>query len=146
MKKSLLLMTVIGFTSASFFVGCDFPTGNVENSRENIVEAQLQVVDAKRTLKIEQERFRRETEVQLSENRNQLTELKSIAASKKIDLRITYNEKIAELERKNSALEFRLKRFESEENTEWQNFRKEFDSDMDALVLAFKDLTRNNVN
>lgn len=84
--------------------------------------------------------------MQLSKNRNQITELKGVAADEKGELKASYDEKIAEMDRQNLALESRLKSFESEEKEDWQNFKQEFDRDMDALALALKDLTKDNVN
>ncbi len=147
MKKTLLLMTVIGFTSASLFMGCNVPSDKkVENSRENVAEAQRDLADAKVELKTDLENFRRDTEVQLSKNRNEITVLRGKAANVKAELRDSYNANITELETKNTSMETRLNGFKSEKNDDWQNFKNEFSRDMDALGLAFKDIAKDNVN
>ena len=146
MKKTTLLMTAIAFSTASLFMGCDIPAEKVDTSRENVAEAQRDLADAKRALKTELENFRRETEVQLSKNRNQITVLRGNVASEKIELRDSYNAKITELESKNLSMETRLKGFRSDTNDDWQNFKKEFNRDMEALDLAIKDFGKNNVS
>jgi F0F1-type ATP synthase membrane subunit b/b' len=146
MKKATLLMTVIAFGVTALFVGCDTPTRNVDNSRENVNEAQQDLADAKRELQMDLENFRRDTEIQLSKNRNQITELRSKASDEKVELRDSYNAKISDLETRNTAMETRLKGFKSDKNDDWQNFKREFSRDMDGLGLALRDFSKNNVS
>jgi phosphoenolpyruvate-protein kinase (PTS system EI component) len=145
MKKTTL-MTVIAFGMTSLFMGCEAPTDKVNNSRENVAEAQRNLADAKRELKTDLENFRRETEVQLSKNRNQITELRGHASKERIELRDSYNAKIMDLENRNLAMETRLKDFRSENNNEWLNFKRDFSRDMDDLGLALTNLGKDNVS
>lgn len=145
MKKTAL-MTVIAFSVTALFMGCDIPAEKVENSRENVAEAQRDLADAKRDLKTELENFRRDTEIQLSKNRNQITVLRGNAAKQRVELRDSYNAKIKDLETRNLAMEARLKDFRSDKNDDWQKFKREFDSDMKGLGLALENLGKDNVS
>ncbi len=147
MKKTTLLMTAIAFSAASVFMGCDIPNSQkVDSSKENVAEAQRELADAKRELKTDLENFRRDTELQLSKNRNQITVMRGNAANERVELRESYNAKITDLENRNLAMETRLKGFNSDKNADWQNFKAEFNRDMEGLGTAFKDLGRDNVN
>jgi hypothetical protein len=146
MKKTTLLMTAIAFSAASLFVGCNIPADKVDSSRENVSEAQRDLADAKRELKTDLENFRISTEVQLSKNRNQITVLRGNAANERVELRDSYNAKITELENRNLAMETRLNNFQTDKNDDWQNFKAEFNRDMEGLGTAFKDLGKDNVN
>jgi hypothetical protein len=146
MKKTTLLMTAIAFSAASLFVGCNIPADKVDSSRENVLEAQRDLADAKRELKTDLENFRISTEVQLSKNRNQITVLRGNAANERVELRDSYNAKITELENRNLAMETRLNNFQTDKNDDWQNFKAEFNRDMEGLGTAFKDLGKDNVN
>jgi len=146
MKKTTLLMTAIAFSAASLFVGCNIPADKVDSSRENVSEAQRDLADAKRELKTDLENFRISTEVQLSKNRNQITVLRGNAANERVELRESYNAKITDLEKRNLAMETRLNNFQTDKNDDWQNFKAEFNRDMEGLGTAFKDLGKDNVN
>jgi hypothetical protein len=146
MKKTTLLMTAIAFSAASLFVGCNIPADKVDSSRENVSEAQRDLADAKRELKTDLENFRISTEVQLSKNRNHITVLRGNAANERVELRDSYNAKITELENRNLAMETRLNNFQTDKNDDWQNFKAEFNRDMEGLGTAFKDLGKDNVN
>jgi len=146
MKKTTLLVTAIAFSAASLFVGCNIPADKVDSSRENVSEAQRDLADAKRELKTDLENFRISTEVQLSKNRNQITVLRGNAANERVELRESYNAKITDLEKRNLAMETRLNNFQTDKNDDWQNFKAEFNRDMEGLGTAFKDLGKDNVN
>ena len=47
------------------------------------------------------------------------------------------------LEEKNASLKTKISDYENNQ-TDWESFKREFDSDMTKLGQAFKDLTVNN--
>ena len=54
-----------------------------------------------------------------------------------------YAKRIDELEVRNTALKNRIADYENNQ-TDWESFKREFNSDAEGLAAAFKDLTLNN--
>jgi hypothetical protein len=65
--------------------------------------------------------------------------------NEKIEAKAAYEIKIAELEQKNKNLKQKMDDYKVTGKTEWEQFKSEFNRDMEKLGKAFQDLVVNNV-
>lgn len=89
------------------------------------------------------EDYKEETNKTISENENRIIVLKLSLKKAGKDLDKTYQKKVKELEDKNTALKIKIKDYKINE-TNWEFFKTEFESDMKGIGEAFKDLTLDN--
>jgi len=153
MKNAIIIFTVIATVFAgSIFTGCDSPAQNAQEAKANVQDAKQDLKEAQRDAEIaaqkavnaeEWKTFRTETDAIIKENENRIAELK--ADMKKLGNKVdaAYSEKVAQLEQKNRDMRTRMDTYEKSQNG-WDAFKREFNHDMDALGVAFKDLTVNN--
>jgi LPS O-antigen subunit length determinant protein (WzzB/FepE family) len=89
--------------------------------------------------------FRRDAEKKMQEYDAKIAELKTKMVGADAKEREKYNEKIAKLEAKNNELRQKLQNYKYESDSNWQEFKREFNHDMDEMGNAFKDIGRDNV-
>lgn len=137
--------------ASTLFIGCDNNKQNerqLENAAEDVQEAQQDLNEAKDEYAKEWEEFRTESDNRFKEYDNDLVTYKErMKTDKKFK---EQNEKtILELETRNN--EYRVKRdnFEKDnatakDRTKWEEFKREFNHDMDELGASIKGLGQNN--
>lgn len=89
--------------------------------------------------------FKLESELKINNNETRIKELTVKMNKPGTTLDSLYAKKIANLEQKNKDLKSKLETYETNQS-DWEQFKREFNHDMDALGKAFKDLTVNNKN
>ena len=62
----------------------------------------------------------------------------------KAEAKADYERSIADLEKRNAALQIKVKEYKNEGNTQWESFKREYNYDMEELGKAMKNLTKNN--
>jgi septal ring factor EnvC (AmiA/AmiB activator) len=78
-------------------------------------------------------------------NETRITELQNAIKKSGKTFDDNYKKSITALEDRNSALKTKIADYENNQ-TDWETFKREFDSDMAGLGKAFEDLGRNNKN
>jgi len=120
-------------------------------ARENLQEAQIEVVDAKWDVKearmdtiSEYQNFRNECEVRIKENKKSIADLRLKASDVEEKDRTVYQENVNKLEQKNFDLNRELADYKDEGLVKWVSFKREFNHDMDELGKALKDFAVDN--
>ena len=151
MKNTFLALTVAVFMAGTMFTGCQSSATKVENAEDKLQEAEGEVLDAKLDLNraindsvTEYQKFKKEAEEKIIAQEKSIAEFKARIAKEKMENRAKYEKKLAELEQKNSDMKKKLDDYKDEGQSKWEKFKTEFNSDMDKLGKAFKDLTVNN--
>ncbi len=75
-------------------------------------------------------------------NEKSLAEFNTRIASEKLEAKKEYEEKIAELDAKNSDMKKKMDEFHAGNKANWETFKASFDKEMTDLNLAFTELTR----
>jgi PBP1b-binding outer membrane lipoprotein LpoB len=146
MKKIILtvaLPTLLGV--ALIFTSCSTPAEKVKDAKENVVEAKKDLKDAKEAYLADIVTYRKYVAERIETNNQSIVAFTKLIENQKVEARKDYKLKIAELEKKNSDLKKRLNDYKENGQSNWETFKIEFDRDMEALGLAFKNLTVNNV-
>lgn len=145
MKKSIIIYTAAILTSVAGLISCESSAKKVENAKENVTEANIDLEKANREYLEEVEMFRRENEEKFIQNVRSIEEFKARIKLQKKSARAEYNKKIADLEQKNSDMKRKMDDYQDSGKEQWAKFKDEFSHDMEEIGKAFSDVTVNNV-
>ncbi len=149
MNKSILMLAIFAGT---VFTGC-------KNNSEKEAAAVADVQDATEDLNDvkddvnkdavtkandpEWQEYKMEANKTIAENETRITELQTAMKKPGKTFDANYKKSIESLVEKNNSLKIRIADYENNQ-TDWDTFKREFDSDIAGLGQAFKDLTVNN--
>lgn len=149
MKKSIF---IIALMAGALFTSC-------KNNEEKKADAMEEVVDASDDLNkvnddinkdavtkandAEWQTFKMESNKTILDNEARIEELKNAMKMPGKTFDASYKASIKDLEDKNTALKNRINDYENNQ-TDWETFKREFNSDMTGLGEAFKNLSVNN--
>jgi hypothetical protein len=149
MKKLIFMLAIIAST---LFVSCKNNTEKEEDAVEKVQDANenLNTVtdeinkDAiSKADDAEWQTYRTEAYKTISENATRILELQVAMKKPGKNFDEAYRKSIVVLEKRNLALKTKIADYENNQ-TDWDTFKREFDSDMTGLGKALKDLTVNN--
>lgn len=117
----------------------------VKSAQEALDKANQEAADkaAKDKQKEEWAAYKKETTERIQVNTDRIAELRVKKAKPGKALDPLYAAKIDVLQERNNALRDRLDVYEKE-NSDWESFKREFNSDMEGLGKAFEDLGTDN--
>lgn len=153
MKKTIstLVVTTL-FVAGTIFTSCQSSTQRqeaaqvkVQDAREDLNSAKKEANEADRIVATAEEWkiFRSESDLKINANEKRIAELKVKMNRPGEILDPLYSKKITTLEQQNKDLRAKLYAYEKSQ-TNWESFKREFNSDMDAIGESFKNLTVNN--
>ncbi len=149
MKKSIFMLAILAGT---FFTSCK---SNSEKEADAVEEVQDATDDLNKVTDdvnkdamtkandAEWQAYKMEANKTISENETRIAELQT--AMKKLGKTFddAYKKSINDLVDKNTTLKTRIADYENNQ-TDWDTFKREVDSDMEGLGKALNDLTINN--
>ena len=150
MRKPILTITVISLIVVLIMTtGCNSSSKKIENAKENVQNANENVIDANQelnqALNDSIQTFRKIAEDQIIANEKSLALYKARIAKENKKNKAVYEKEWAKLVEKNKELKSRLNDYKQESNGNWEDFKTEYNRDMDELGKAFKNLTVKNV-
>lgn len=134
-------MVVAGATVSS----CTSPSKKVENATEKVYEAEKELDEANKAYLEDMADYRLKMDKRIRANNQSVAEFNARIANEKMEQRLEHKEKIAELDKKNADMKKKMDDYKAEGKEQWENFKAEFDRDMEELGKSFKDLTVKNV-
>lgn len=153
MKRTTLVIAVCALImSATAFYSCQSSAQKEEAAKANVEKAQNDLKqtqakadeEAKNTREAEELRvFKSETDMKIKRNEIQITELRLKMKTSGKTMDKIHSNKIDELEQKNKELKTRMNAYDKSQSN-WEEFKREFNHDMDELGNAFRDLTVDN--
>lgn len=146
MKKSILILAAFTLiTGAITSCNTNTPAQQVENAQDAATEANKDLEKANQEYLADMKNYRRQMEDKIAANGQSIAEFKARIENEKEEAKAGYKEKIAALEQKNSDMKMKMDNYKEEGKEKWEVFKTEFNTDMDNLGKAFKDLTVKNV-
>lgn len=124
--------------------GCNSPEQKVENAKSAVVEANKDLQQATRELMVDIDQYRRKTAVRIAANDSTIAALKATIAKETGDMKSDSEKQLVVLEQKNSDMKKKLADYKGEGKEQWENFKAEFNRDMNTLGEAFKNFTDKN--
>jgi hypothetical protein len=148
MKKTILTFAIGSLLIGTSVISCKTSSEKVENAQENVVDAQEDLAGAKQELTQARRdsilQWRAESQEKIGAYEKSIIDLKSKIAKQKQANKASYEQSIVVLEQKNADVKRKLEEYKEEGDTNWEDFKTEFNHDMDELGNAFKDLTIKN--
>jgi phage-related minor tail protein len=143
MKTKINIVVALGLAALTFSA-CGTKEQKVERAEENVRDAKEDVQDANLELQQAQQQYRDEAAARITENERSIDELRGRMKDSKEKVDAEYSEKVNKLEEKNKEMDVRLKGYNDTNKDKWEEFKREFNHDMDELGQSLKDLGRDN--
>ena len=144
MKKSIFMLAVLAGT---LFTSCKNNSEKEADAVENVNEAKEDLNEVKADVNkdamtkandAEWQTYKAEANKTISENETRIIELQTAMKKPGKTFDANYKKSIESLVDKNTALKTRINDYENNQ-TDWDTFKREFDSDMAGLGQSFKD-------
>jgi chromosome segregation ATPase len=145
MKKTILIFALYVMLAVIIMTGCETPAEKVENSKNNLDNAQKTLDKANSAYQAEVQNYRKEMSKRIAANDKILADFKERVEHDKKNAKAEYNKKIDELEQKNTDLKKEIDQYTEAGITKWEEFKLGFNHDIDALGKALDDLTGHKI-
>lgn len=142
-KRSIIFCSVFTY---GIFMACNSPAKKVENAQENLKEAKTELKQSKIDSIADYEIFKAESELRIQNNEKIIAAYKERMRTDKKAIKANDQKMIDELEERNINMRRKVETFKNEGKDNWQDFKVEFNHDMDELGTALKNLTVKNTN
>ena len=137
MKNKIFTFAVI-VCVAGFLAGCD------KTSEQKVEGAKQELKEAKADYVAEWQKFKTESEAQIKANEDRIDAFKEKMDKVGTKTKAKYDKAIAELEQKNRDLKKKLEDYKDEGESKWEEFKTNFNRDMDGIGKTMKDLFKDN--
>jgi|SRR5688572_4331394 len=144
--KMLIPAVAIGFMTAAISTSCNQPSEEkLQDANEKINEERQDVNEAIDEAQAEWDKFKADAREKIRENDEKIAKLKDKMQNEGADARERHREKIVELEAKNNELRRKIDEYKYVNDTGWQEFKREFNHDMDQLGHSIDNVFDDNV-
>lgn len=149
MKNSIFMLALIAGT---LFTGCKNNEEKKEDAVEDVIEASDDLNKVNNDINkdamtkandAEWQTYKMAANKTIMENETRIAELQTAMKKPGKNFDDSYKSSIEDLEEKNTSLKNRINDYENNQ-TDWDTFKREFDSDMEGLGKAFKNISVNN--
>ena len=141
MKIKNLIITSVSVATLTFLTSCSSPEKKVEHAQEEVNEANEDLVKANQEYLADIETYRLNTADRIAANEKNIIEFNARIEAKKKDATEDYKKKVADLENKNNDMKKRMADYKVDSKENWENFKREFNRDMDDLGHSFENLS-----
>lgn len=139
-----MIIAVSILTTGAIVTSCNSSAENVKIKRKEVKEAKSELEEAKQKYYADVEQYKKDKADNISTNEKIIADFRKQIESEKADAKQDYEKRVAELELKNEQMKEKMTNYKPIGEENWNNFKREFNHDMDELGKAFKDLTVNN--
>jgi len=155
MKNTIFLFIVTTFLTGTILTGCQTSTEKVDDAKSNVTEANQDLREVKAEANADAQKaadesawkaYKVEAETKIDANDALIADAKDRMKKTGKTMDKLYNQQIEALEKRNKDLRERINVYNSNTQSDWESFKREFDHDMNEIGAALKDLTVNNKN
>lgn len=148
MKKSILNSAVAAIFLSGVFFACSKPAG--ESAQEKADQAKEQAQEAKQDVNasnMDEERatYKAEKLQKIADNEKRIAELREKQKTSGKTMDKILQSRIEALEKRNAELKDKLNNYQDTDNAKWEEFKREFNHDMDELGNSINDIGKDNV-
>jgi hypothetical protein len=144
--KNLLFVIFI----SSSILACNSSTEkkeeNVENAKEKVIIATDALDKARADSANEYQHYKEESEKKINENNEKILALKQEIQLEKSEMKRKNQKELDELDRKNLKLKLRMQEYKQGDKNAWQEFKLNFNKDMDELGKSISELAHKNMD
>ncbi|HEX2548413.1 MAG TPA: peptidase M23 [Gammaproteobacteria bacterium] len=143
----MLALATAAFMSSVLFTSCQQSNSQkLERSQEKVSDAQQDLNKANNDYMMDVENYKRDLRARIDENDRKIDQLQTEKKYQKGETKEAYKARIDNLKDRNRELRKRLDDYQPDNKESWEQFKREFNHDMDEFANSFKDIGRNNVN
>jgi chromosome segregation ATPase len=143
MKMTILKAAYIGF-GLLWFTQCTSHEKKIENAKEDVVEAQQKLDEARRD-STEYVRYQDDVQVRLTEYDMKIENLKQDMKNVGKDMKASYQESINAMQAKSEDLKARLHDYKKDASNSWETFKFNFNKEMDELGESISATAEKNM-
>ena len=147
MKKSMLNIAIAALFLPALFFACgkveDSARDKANEAKEEVREAQ-QDVEAARDIE-ERKAYKANILERIARNEERIAQLREKKKSSGKGMDEMYQMRIETLEKRNAELKEKINNYEGSDKAKWEEFKREFNHDMDELGKSIKELGEDNV-
>ena len=148
MRNKISSFTAVLFLVGILLISCQSSSDKVKNAKDNVKDAEMQVKvtqqELNQALQDSIRQFKAESNLAIGNNEKSIAAFKLKIENANKSTKAKYEKAVAELEQKNSDLKMKLEEYNDEGTDKWQDFKSEFQNDMNKLGKAISDFTVNN--
>jgi len=137
MRYKYFILTVILLTAGSILTGCE---NNRENAKEKVQQADQALKDAQAQFDNEWQQFKSDAELKIDANQKQIDDFKVAMKTTSKKFKSKYKNEVLTLEQKNIELRKKLNGYKYEGKDNWEQFKQDFNNNMDSVGNALKDI------
>lgn len=141
MKNYYFILAVILLSAGIFFAGCE---NNRDNARDEVEDANQDMIDAQYQFDKEWQEFKRDAEVRIDENEKKIAEFKESMKSTSANFKSKYENEVLTLEQNNIQLRKKLNDYKYEGRDNWNEFKRDFNHEIDTVVDSLNDIFSRN--
>lgn len=146
MKKSIVALAISTLIGGSMLTSCQSSALKVENAQENVQDAADDLVDAKEelneALNDSIQLFKKIAAKKIQLHEKSLADFKARIKKDKLANRTQYEQRLVELEQKNTDLKKTLDEYKAESRENWMTFKLKITNDINAVGETIKELTK----
>lgn len=145
MKKSIIVLAVASVIAGNAILSCKSNTEKESDAKENLdgVTEAINNDSISKANDAEWQRYKSEAITTITANEMRIAELKKAINKPGTTFDKTYVKSIVSLEDKNASLKVKITNYENNQ-TDWDSFKREFNSDMNELGTAINNVTTKN--
>lgn len=138
-------MMGIALLFAAFTSGCASPQEKVENAKEDLADAKQDLAQANHdsTEAAEWAEFKASAQAKITANSADIAALREKKSKAGVIMDPIYAKQILTLEERTITLQTRIDDYEKY-NSNWSEFKREFDHDLEELGQSLKDISKDN--
>ena len=152
MKNILFMLAIAMLITSGSFIGCQSPTEkkeaaekDLQEAKQDVREAQQEVVDSlhRAATVAEYEAFKADAQVRIKRNNDRIAELRVKRSKPGKAMDEYYETRIVALEKRNRELKEEIDSYDRS-RSDWGEFKREFNHDMNEIGEAIEDLFEDN--
>jgi len=101
------------------------------------------MIEAQAQYEKEWQQFKTDAELKIDANQKQIDELKVAMKTTSAKFKTKYENQVLTLEQKNIELRKQLNNYKYAGKDNWEEFKKDFNSEVDTVVVALDDIFKN---
>jgi len=137
MKNKYFIFTVFLLITGALLTGCEKTS---ENAKEKVSQANKDMADAQAQYEKEWQQFKSDAELKINTNQKNIDDFKTAMKKTSKKFRAKYENQVLTLEQKNIELKKILNDYKYEGRDNWEQFRQEFNNNIDSVGNALKGL------
>lgn len=145
MKKSDLIIGSAFVISSFLFNGCTSSSDKIEVVQTEVANANQSLDDVSEEFKEECASYKEEVAYLITANEQVIFDFRKQTRLQTKEAKTDFDREIDILDQKNNELRIRMDEYNIHGRQNWEDFKEEFEHDMDALGIVFKNSTLNNL-